>query len=524
MIGCLTGRFGVSVIARGSGRRRRVLVMSRKLSQGCRRAFSTEKDTPSFNITGMNNGITLNRAQTTSGIATSHFSTAMSGNDNESEGGKDATERRPTVDRRKREYRSSRNTQHNLPQNQQYSNDQQRSRPRFGQKSQRPFDSAIMKGSSSPNFGTNLFRSSFDLRLVKDSSHVPILIPGSPVVDDKPKKDNRKQHPESTQQQQQRRRRKLPLVNAAALLDTSTYCKISVTPASSGTKQNQQGEEEQQQPNAAKRLLRGKKDLYDMLRGHIIGMNQRPICLAGHGVPKQLLQDHINLADDILHHYQEPADCTLSSYSNHSPDTAEYENLDPFSNGMTIRGHDGKKRFKSWSIPTPSSNQYSNIHRHPDYPGFLQVQQGVSQEWADRLALYLAVMERLTRKLGSVGSSYLDVVAAAHSQHHDNNNCCSMHWNVTIYRGMAYPKEVISRQIEDDNHANNNEQQGPVPILEWTPHTNTKQQPRVSIILQGDPDSKHDIHLQNTKKTKKKKKGPVTLVYSASFLELPPPP
>jgi hypothetical protein len=161
------------------------------------------------------------------------------------------------------------------------------------------------------------------------------------------------------------------------------------------------------------------------------------------------------------------------------------------------------------------SNRNASVHHHPDYPGYLQEQQGVSQEWADRLALYLAVMERLTRKLGSIGSSYLDVSAALHPQNHYNNHS-SMHWNVTIYRGMAYPKEVISRQMDDIANGKD-----PVPILEWAPHTNTKQQPRVNIILQGDPDSKQEIHLHNTKK--KKKKGSVTLVYTASFREQPPP-
>jgi hypothetical protein len=159
------------------------------------------------------------------------------------------------------------------------------------------------------------------------------------------------------------------LVNAAALLDTPTYYKISVTQSVDKKKQGEEG-----QPNAAKRLLRGKKDLYDMLRGHIIGMRQQPIVSP---VSETAPARSYNLADDILQHCQEPAECSLSSYSSNAD--AEYENFDPLSSGMTIRGHDGNKRFKAWALP---SNQNAGVHHHSNYPGYLQEQQGVSQERA----------------------------------------------------------------------------------------------------------------------------------------------
>jgi hypothetical protein len=114
----------------------------------------------------------------------------MNGKDNGSENNnamsKDAAEKKPTIDCRKRECKSSRNIQQRQPQNQQDSNHQQRPRPPFSQKSQHSLDSIL--GPSSPNFGTDIFRSSYHLPLVKDSSHVPILIPCSPVVDGKPKR------------------------------------------------------------------------------------------------------------------------------------------------------------------------------------------------------------------------------------------------------------------------------------------------------------------------------------------------
>jgi hypothetical protein len=108
--------------------------------------------------------------------------------------------------------------------------------------------------------------------------------------------------------------------------------------------------------------------------------------------------------------------------------------------------------------------------------------------WEDRLSLYLAVMDRLANKLGLVGS-YLQKESRKQ-------------WSVKMYRGMAYPLEVISS-------LDGEEEDGPVPILEWSPLNRvSNKQPHVSIRIQGipeGPDASVGVSV------------PVTLVYDALF-------
>lgn len=81
-------------------------------------------------------------------------------------------------------------------------------------------------------------------------------------------------------------RRELPILRASALLDTREYCiqSANASTSKSGT-------------DAAKRLLRGKRDIVQFLRRH---QSSQAFCLQGHGIPVQLLQDHIDMADALL--------------------------------------------------------------------------------------------------------------------------------------------------------------------------------------------------------------------------------
>lgn len=331
-------------------------------------------------------------------------------------------------------------------------------RPRFGPKSQKYFEAAL---NSSKKYGIR----NLNLKLVKDSSDIPILIPGGMLIESTRSQSQDQDMPQGSR----RRRRKLPVVNAAALLDATAYCKKSAFPGGVVTKSGTE---------AAKRLLRGKKDLVDMLRGHIIlQQNQRPFCLAGHGVPKQLLQDHINFADSMLQRCNEPAECSFRNL--------EEDNFDSFPDCIKIRGHDGKSRIFAWPMPPPTTREKIEERKVEEVD--------VAYTWEDRLALYLAVMDRFTSKLGLVGSCL----------HKDTRK----QWSVKIYRGMAFPLEVISRPEGDEGN-------GPVPILEWSPLNRvSNKQPHISIRIQGTPD--HEAGPGRAMR------DPVTLVYDALFQEDP---
>jgi len=110
----------------------------------------------------------------------------------------------------------------------------------------------------------------------------------------------------------------LPVMNASALLDPLKYCKTSsrlsqtrgVTRSISGT-------------DAARRLLRGKKEFILAARS----LKQQPALLEGHGVPPQLFQHCIDMADALLLQYSpDVVECTFHNY-NYVPGRAKLPNI-----------------------------------------------------------------------------------------------------------------------------------------------------------------------------------------------------
>lgn len=350
-------------------------------------------------------------------------------------------------------------------------------RPRFGPKSQKFFQAA-----TSPHKKYGLIRN-LNLKLVKDKSNVPILIPGRFIKD---KEEELPIHKNAAQDNQdgktRRRRRKLPIVNAAAILDKNTYCKKSAFPGGVTTKSGHE---------AAKRLLRGKKDLVDMIRGTIVfQQSQRPFCLTGHGVPPQLLQDHIDMADAILQNFDEPTECQLTSNLGDSISSTDPSCPD----SMTIRRQDGQTRVWAWPPQRllQRSTKEENAEKLHD----------VSQNWDNSLVLYLAVMDRLSREMGtSTVGSYL---------HRESRK----YWKVKMHRGMAYSDELISRPDDEEDGR-------PVPILEWNPLSSAKttnnEHPHVSIRLQGTPQRTNNEAVNDESPVQ----NSVTLIYDAIFQEDP---
>jgi len=368
---------------------------------------------------------------------------------------------------------------------------------RFGPKSQKYFELASPK----QRYGIR----NLNLEMVKDSAQVPILIPGKTIndeittgrnaiianstSDEETKGDNKHpSNPNNVKQRQRRRRRTLPTVNAAALLDAQAYCKRSAFTTGKVTKSGTE---------AAKRLLRGKKDLVDMLRGNIVlQQSSRPFCLAGHGVPKQLLQDHLNLADLMLREFNEPAELSFAQQDDGSSCIVPPALI-------KVREHDGQARVCPWpqesasdttpELCLPQGEEEAEKTARAIYDSIVSQQ----ESWSDRIALYLAVMNRFASKLGFVGS-YLDKGS-------------KKNMSVKMYRGMAYPVEVISRLDGDGDHG------GPVPILQLSSVNRiSDRHPHVSIRLQGTPDI-----LPGNDRDGSSPPNPVTLVYGACFEEDP---
>lgn len=100
----------------------------------------------------------------------------------------------------------------------------------------------------------------------------------------------------------------LPVMNASALLDPLKYCKTSsrLSFNRSGVNRSISGSD------AARRLLRGKKDFILAARS----LKSQPCLLEGHGVPPQLFQHCIDMADVLLLQYSpDIVECTFHNYN-----------------------------------------------------------------------------------------------------------------------------------------------------------------------------------------------------------------
>lgn len=101
-----------------------------------------------------------------------------------------------------------------------------------------------------------------------------------------------------------------PILNLSALLDSTEYCRKSAL--RSGTSTISGGD-------ATLRLLRGREALVDVLRNGCVDRKKKrgppqPHAVVGHGVPYQLLQNHVDMADSLLTHHDLSAECSFNNF------------------------------------------------------------------------------------------------------------------------------------------------------------------------------------------------------------------
>jgi hypothetical protein len=186
---------------------------------------------------------------------------------------------------------------------------------------------------------------------------------------------------------------RLPIINASSLLQTKAYC---VQSASSYT--NKSG------TAAAHRLLRGQQDFLQVLRKLVHNTTNgesQPFILQGHGIPTQLLQEHVDLADALLRHHSDAASCSF----HHHPREDENNNIENndspswLDRWVRVRDQSGNHRIVPWpprSLTRTGDDSYS---------------------WQESMQLYMTVMYRLATRLGT---SVL-VMPREEEDSHDNN-------------------------------------------------------------------------------------------------------
>jgi hypothetical protein len=258
----------------------------------------------------------------------------------------------------------------------------------------------------------------------------------------------------------------LPVMNASALLDPLSYCKASANAAQThGVSRSISG------TDAARRLLRGKKDFLVSARGL-----KTPALLEGHGVPLQLFQHCIDMADAFLRQYGEDVvECTFHNYYPASK----------LPQVIRSRSQSGTNRCTPW--PPPET---------------------VAVDWNHHLTLYLTVMERLACHLGMVFQRKHNSPAPSEDDDDDFTSSpllfpdspSSPHWNVDVLRGAYF----------DLHHSDGSSDSRipPLPIVEFNHDSETTG--HALIRLQGHAMHNHEFSMECSG-------HPVTLVFDACF-------
>jgi hypothetical protein len=167
---------------------------------------------------------------------------------------------------------------------------------------------------------------------------------------------------------------RIPLLNASALLDKREYCLKSAKASTtkSGT-------------DAARRLLRGQRDLVQVLRQQ---SSLQTFILQGHGIPTALLQDNLCMAFNLLTNYEAAA--LQWHQQNKVESIVSSESL------SSLPWHEDWLETAPWSVLVRSKTDGAPTRLSARH------QPVWSRETRISFQLYLAAMYRLTTQLSCI--------------------------------------------------------------------------------------------------------------------------
>ena len=280
----------------------------------------------------------------------------------------------------------------------------------------------------------------------------------------------------------------LPAVDASALLDPRKYCKTSANILAGNAAVTHGVSKSISGTDAARRLLRGKKEFVDAVRSQLLdghadsdkrenssgvsnqNRSSHAALLEGTNVPPQLFQHAIDMADALLVHYGNAAECTFHNYYQQPTSKPGQENSRLLPQVIRVRSRNSTNRCSPWP-PSP-----------------LAAGEPSSNDWNENLSLYLTVMERIACKLGVVLKREPTRLPDAHQAAEDKDDdddltsspllfptSSAPHFNVDVLRGSYYNVHTTTA-IEGAIP--------PVPIVEWT-RSNSSTMGHVLIRLQG---------------------------------------
>ena len=293
----------------------------------------------------------------------------------------------------------------------------------------------------------------------------------------------------------------LPNLNASSLLDPAKYCRYSANPSQAGSAAMTHGVSRSiSGTDAARRLLRGKKEFVDTVRSQLVldqpvSSKQRQsssshagnkhkqrkshaAILVDHGIPPQLLQHCIDMTDALLNHYGNASECSFHNYyqqrasfqyNKHTPSTGSTAPRVPLPQVLRVRSRNSTNRCTVW--PPSSSLEDGNNES--------------AAEWNHNMSLYLTVMERLASKLHIVlkrtkhreesSSSHQHLPGPDAKDEEDDSeedvtaspllfgNSSSPHWNVDMLRESYYDV----RHNHNEGKSSSTNPSDPLLIVEW---------------------------------------------------------
>jgi len=372
-----------------------------------------------------------------------------------------------------------------------------------------------------------------------------------------------------------------PILDASPLLDPSGYCRSSARP--SGTTTISGGD-------AARRLSDGRRMCVDLLGGGRLTNYHGPVgaeddccdnnyfscssfpppppaelrafALSGHGVPPQLLRDHVDCADGLLRILGDAAEVGFNNYRGEVSGRGRGRGRGSGRGGeeemglefdwMRVRSRGGDNDPFPW--PPRATERYFDPS---------------PSEWEDyrhRVDLYLAVMNRMATALGSAVEESRRTSDDSPPEADDLGDCCDddeydeidsgndddgfvgrvhiprpRRWNVEFLRGFAYPPRLIPYPrggASSDSFDAGDALIGP-PIVELTQRRRRRRRGRrgrsgtttsssadghVRITIQGYPSSSVDSDCgrersEAIRRRRRRAREPLTIVFDAKFGE-----
>lgn len=254
------------------------------------------------------------------------------------------------------------------------------------------------------------------------------------------------------------------------------------------------------------------------------GRRTRAFALTGTGIPSELLQDNIDLADGLLRSKEGAAEI---SFGNCIDASLTFDNI------LRVRSRMGENEVHPW--PPEFFCRNPNVEPTPYLDGY-----------EHRMQLYLSVMDRLVRAFGSIldpsmaieprnSDSDSDALSLANKEYESEKNDAISestsrsfdlrHWNAAFLRGYAFPPQLVPHvcspvtplphKSSPTSHYRRSSHASPL-IVELSQGESLAWPTYVRMSLQGTP-TPHTFSTANATVVRRRRFSPVTLVFDAKF-------